>query len=237
MARRPRIPKTAPKEDGLNLAPIMNLVMILIPLLLLSVVFEQTGVINVSAPSMTLGTIPQEEITEPPLSLQIQVSTDGFTLNAEGNRLPPVEGCPTDSNTGATVCPQQSSDQIKRALQESLALRERYEATGDQALLEASYQKLASAREGLGYRKLYNLLVDLKRKHPEETKVIVSAEPNVPFELLIATMDTARFRLESPRDDGHFADERAFKSAAYQDDVTGVSRAILFSDVSLAVVQ
>ena len=47
MSRRRRV-----EEDSqeLNLAPIMNIVMILIPLLLLSTVFMKAGVINISSP-------------------------------------------------------------------------------------------------------------------------------------------------------------------------------------------
>lgn len=52
MARSKRM---AEEEQDLNLAPIMNMVVILIPLLLLSVVFVKVAVINITAPKLSVG--------------------------------------------------------------------------------------------------------------------------------------------------------------------------------------
>lgn len=217
-------------EFKLNLAPIMNLVMILIPLLLLSVVFEQTGVININAPKMICcqTTEPQAE----PLHLTIHVSRQGFTLNTHlQGRLAPVGACPSDSP--ATICARGGGAEVGGLLTEMRRLRERYDATGDDTLRAASDEHLNALRERYNFRGLYNALVQLKRQHPDETRVSVSASPDIPFELLIATMDTARHRLESARDDEQQPDDEAFARAPYVKD--GGGHAPLFSNVSLTV--
>ena len=106
----------------LNLAPIMNLVMILIPLLLLSVVFEQMGVINVSSSnSLVSSELPEPKDPAEKLSLTIGVSPNGFTIAAKDKVLPPLEGC---AKKGPTVCVK---GDVGGALAESGALRAEYD--------------------------------------------------------------------------------------------------------------
>ena len=68
MARNKRDSTDEIKE--LDLTPIMNMVVILIPLLLLSMVFLEVGVINITAPKLSVGPSTPTEIEEPdPLGL------------------------------------------------------------------------------------------------------------------------------------------------------------------------
>lgn len=88
MARRPsaRSERAQAKVSDLNLTPIMNLIIILIPALLLSAAFVQTAVINVSAP--ILGNAVEEDPPEPrpedALDLAVTITDQGFTVAGRG---------------------------------------------------------------------------------------------------------------------------------------------------------
>ena len=75
--------------QDLDLAPIMNLCMILIPLLMLSAVFVDKGIIDVNVPSAGgQATAPQEDPSEEilPPQLVLMISSNGFYLrNQNGN--------------------------------------------------------------------------------------------------------------------------------------------------------
>lgn len=221
----------------LNLAPIMNLVMILIPLLLLSVVFEQMGVINVSAPKLAVGPVDSDPTPpeNPPLQLTVGISTSGFTIAATGAKLPPIAGCPEAGP--ATVCTKTGKD-VAAMLGEVKALREKFDKTGNRDFVEQSDVKLNEALEAFDFRKLYNLLVTIKKKFPDETVVNLGADPTIPFEVIIKTMDTVRFKLEAKKDSGEFDTDESFVLAPYKESTTGDNKyALLFNDVVLAVIQ
>ena len=225
------------EEVELNLVPILNMVMILIPLLLLSLVFEQMGVINVSAPKLAVGPVDQDPTPpeNPPLQLTIGISTSGFTIAATGAKLPPIPGCPEAGPT--TVCTMKSKD-VAAILGEVKSLRDRYDQTGNRDFISQSDKKVVAAVEAFDYRQLYNLLVSIKKKFPDETVVNLGADPDIPFEILVKTMDTVRFKLESKSDSGDFNSGESFTKAPYQEATTGDSPyAPLFSDVVLAVIQ
>ena len=238
MARKKR---KAEEEVELNLAPIMNLVMILIPLLLLSVVFETMGVVNVSAPKLSVGPATEEPQPDekPPLQLTIGISTSGFTIAGEGSKLPPLQGCP---ETGpSTICPAAGKD-IAALLSEVGALRQRYDsnppADPERNFIKQSDEKLQEALEGYDWRRLYNTLILIKQKFPDETVVNVGADSNVPFEVLVKVMDTVRYKLETPKEDGTFDNAESYASAEYKENSTAESQyAELFNDVVLAVIQ
>ena len=101
-------------ETDLNLAPIMNMVVILIPLLLLSVVFLKVGVINITAPKLSMG--PPSDAPPPvdePLNLTVAVSSKGFRLAATGAVLPEMAGCPVP---GPTICLEDQSVDVAAKL-------------------------------------------------------------------------------------------------------------------------
>ena len=127
---------------------------------------------------------------------------------------------------------------IAAMLGEMRSLREKYDATGNKGFVEQSDAKLQQAVEAYDWRQLYNVLVDIKKKFPEETIVNVGADPDIPFELLIKTMDATRFRYESNNDSGKFDSDDLFATAPYKESTTDKAPyAVLFSDVVLAVIQ
>src|SRR5699024_6788058 len=102
MARSKR--ESTDEIPELDLLAFMNMVVILIPMLLLSVVFVQVGVINITAPKLSMGppsSTPPETPDEEPLNLTVAVNAKGFRIAAKSAQLPAQDGCPT---TGPTIC-------------------------------------------------------------------------------------------------------------------------------------
>ncbi|MFH1810735.1 MAG: biopolymer transporter ExbD [Pseudomonadota bacterium] len=145
--------RAAEPDSELNLIPIMNLVLMLIPAILITAAFVEITVINVSAPQLG----PDREArpaqpTPPELRLTVLISDGGFTLASSGATLGPEQGSPS---------PRQPT--VPRT------------ASGD-------YDWAA-----LGQR-----LATIKDAFPEETRLIIAAEPDIPYEVVVATMDASR---------------------------------------------
>ncbi len=87
------------KAVDLDLTPIMNMVLCLIPLMLLSVVFMTITVIDVTMPQRSAGAAASDG--EPPQRLQLFISKQGFTIIKGAVPVPAIEGCPSD---GPTIC-------------------------------------------------------------------------------------------------------------------------------------
>lgn len=197
MARRRR---AQPEENqDLNLAPIMNMVMILIPLLLLSTVFIKAGVVNISSPrnaqSTTAENEEQEEETPVP-RVVIYISDDGFRVGDQRN-LPafqeftqPIARCGGAAGGAEAQANLQPHDMANIPP----TICNRPDADANAPLLQR-----------LDYAGLYNHLVRVRMqpqwfdRFGEENNAVISllGDPEVPFEVLIATMDTARYFLKS----------------------------------------
>lgn len=187
MARGKRAPE---EEPELNLAPIMNMVVILIPMLLLSVVFLKVGVINVTAPPLAVGA-PSEpkEQEEKPLDLTVAVSATGFRIAAEGGILPENPGCPVP---GPTIC---LADQKVDVMDEVKKAR----ARASQGDIMGGEEILLRAMAAYDWPGLYTMLAQTKKKFPNEKVVKVTADPDIPYAMIIRVIDVARFRLEKDK--------------------------------------
>lgn len=82
MARRKPRPEATPPTD-LNLVPIMNLVVCLIPIVLLGTALVKVGVIDITPPRIVPSANPNPIETEQ-LGLSIGIDDAGFTLTAAG---------------------------------------------------------------------------------------------------------------------------------------------------------
>ena len=170
---RRRIPaQPQPEQAELNLAPIMNMVMILIPLLLLSVVFTKAGVVDLSTVTVGQNETPPDD--QPPEQtapeLVIHVSSDGYRVYDQNGddrvrALAPADPtCSVDEN-GPAICARDGSDLV---------------ATLDYHALRATMVVMREHEEWaepIGER---------------DVVVRVAADPEVPFDALIATMDAIR---------------------------------------------
>lgn len=182
----------------LNLAPIMNMVMILIPLLLLSTVFMKTGVVNISSPRNAQSNTPEQEEREeetPVPRVVVYISQDGFRVGDQRN-LPefqqfttPVARC-GGGGAGAAGAQQQLNPHDMAEIPPTICLRDGTDAN-------------ASLVDRLDFGGLYNQLVAIRLqpqwfdRFGEENNAVISilGDPEIPFEVLIKTMDTARYFL------------------------------------------
>ena len=226
MARRERKDVNELPEEP-DLAPFMNLVIILIPMLLLSVVFLEVAVINVTMPLGGSSTTDDEvEDEDQPLDLSITVSTDGLYVTAVGEQVPAVDGCPT---RGPTICLTDESMDIETAFAEA---RDMIMAGNE----SAGEDRLNEAVRSYNWRELYNLLSSFKAEYPDETTVRLTADSDIPFALTVRTMDIARYQLE----EDSYDDDEAFWQADFQTEQTedgDQQYANLFGDPAFAVHQ
>lgn len=187
------------EEQELNLAPIMNMVMILIPLLLLSTVFLKTGVVNISSPRNSQNanqadTEEQEEQTPVP-RVVVYISDDGFRVGDQTN-LPefqpfttPIARCGGGGGAAAAEGQQLSPHQLAE-IPPTICLREGVDAN-------------APLLEKLDFAGLYNQLAAIRLqpqwfdRFGEENNAVISilGDPEIPFEVLIKTMDSSRYFL------------------------------------------
>lgn len=188
------------KIEEINLIPIMNTVMILIPMILLMVSFAEPGVINISSPRNAQSQTPEQEQPEEQVQvpkLVIYISSDGFRVGNTNPMTPPeqwqvfanpIEGCP---GGGAAVAAAPIAPHDLAQVPATVCLRDGVPPT----------ERLVNR---LDYASLYNQLVRV-RMNPawfdafaEENNSVVSilADPEVPYEVVVKTMDTARFFLD-----------------------------------------
>lgn len=226
MARRQRETINDQPEDP-DLAPFMNLVIILIPMLLLSVVFLEVAVINVTMPLGGSATTDEpDEKDEEPLDLSITISANGLYVTAVGRQVPPIDGCPTQ---GPTVCLSDDSVDVDAAFEDA----RRIIAAGDET---AGEDRLNEGLRAFAWRELYNLLSTFKNEYPEETTVRLAADADIPFALTVRTMDVARYRLI----EDSYTDDESFWQAEYRTETAEDGEEVyanLFGDPAFAVLQ
>lgn len=188
----------------LDLVPIMNLVVCLIPMVLWGASMVKLGVVNINAPKFGMGAAaePVDEENKP-LNLTIGVASDGFRLSATGADLNQVLGlqpavaidpaAPEGAPTAGPIIPKK----------------------GDQ----------------YDYPALYNMMVAIKTRFPEETIVNLTAEPTLPYKHIITVMDAIRMRL----DGDSYADLDAFRKGGIK--MENGAQQLLWPDVVLAIAQ
>ncbi|TNE44784.1 MAG: hypothetical protein EP343_29430 [Deltaproteobacteria bacterium] len=99
--------------EDINIMPLMNIIMLLIPFLIISAEFITIGVINVSAPKMSTGEPTQSEPQKKkkkPLNLTISVTSRGFTIITRGSKI--SQGC--DMSAAAMQNPQKKLPTIRK---------------------------------------------------------------------------------------------------------------------------
>lgn len=208
----------------LDLLAFMNMVVILIPMLLLSVVFIQVGVINITAPQLSVGKpsdTPPEPDEEEPLNLTIAINAKGFRIAAKSAQLPEMDGCP---KPGPTICLGEQETDVAAKFQ---AARTAFA----QGKPEAGQKALGEGVAAYNFRELYNTLVKVKKEYPDETVVNLTADAGIPYVVLVQVMDAVRY----VREKDSYDNSSDFFAA--QAKVKGTAPVDLFSDPVLSVVQ
>lgn len=160
--------KYDPKIEDLNLVPIMNLVVCLIPMVLAGAALVKIGVVNVNAPKFGMGAAEQEESDEKPLNLTVAVAEEGFRLSASGADINEILGL-------APAAPA---------------------ADPAAAAAPAQGPLIPKKGENYDYVELYNKLAVVKGRFPEETIVNLTADPRIAFKHIINVMDVLRYKLD-----------------------------------------
>jgi len=154
--------------EDLNLVPIMNLVVCLIPIILYGTVMVKVGVVNVNAPKFGMGKATPSDDEEKPLNLTLGIEETGFRLKAGG----------ADINQLLGVDPAAAAP------------------AADPAAMPAPGVLIPKKGDTYDYVELYNKLVVIKKAKPDESIINLTADSKIHFEHIIKSMDAIRYQLE-----------------------------------------
>ena len=159
MSKRPRL---FDEIDDINIMPLLNIIMLLIPFLIMSTEFTRIGILEVSSPSGCGCSTPSPYAkATPPLVLTLTVTAKGATLLTRGARIP--QGCDL------------SAESMKAA---------RLEATGAPTIPRIG--------KDIDQKAFQQCLIHIKNLFPHERRIIMTAEMETPFQEMISLMDSAR---------------------------------------------
>ncbi len=123
----------------------------------------------------------------------IDVRPTGFELRVDGAWIPYRKGCPAN---GPTVC-----------LKDTEATPgEDFRTARNKTLTDSAASAHGALEDGIGaydFVGLYRLLERIKDKAPEETTIYVTGTEDIPLEMLVRVMDTARYKRDLPEDAGN----------------------------------
>lgn len=186
MAKKPSERRNFKEESqDLNLTPMMNLVAILIPALLMSTVFIEIAVVNVAAPAIGgAAADDQPKDDKPPLNLTVTVTDQGYTVAGSGGVLGAAEGA---EQKGPTIPIVQKSISCQRYLSTWPPPRVRNKE-------QAKCTNPEDKRTFWSYdvEALQRKLIEVKDAFPDEVRMIIAAEEQVEFEVIIDVMDAGR---------------------------------------------
>ena len=162
---RPRLPDPI---EPINIMPLMNIIMLLIPFLIMSTEFIKLGVINVTAPKIGSSSSdqkqPEKKPEKPPLNLTVSVTDKGMTLITRGDKQFRKDARSTSKREAPKKLPTiKKNDQNKH-----------------------------------NFRELTDCLNKIKKLFPEEKRIIIMAEPEIKYEVIISLMDSSRTSKEYP---------------------------------------
>lgn len=90
MARRPSRKRHSIGMEDINLTPVMNVFMILIPFILLTTVFVKTAIINVYLPG-NASEKKEMDKTNPERILTLSMTGEGFSFSGLGKEIQPIK--------------------------------------------------------------------------------------------------------------------------------------------------
>ncbi len=162
--------KEVPRE--LNLLPIMNVIMILIPFLIMTAAMIELTIIDTSLPSRGSKTLGDKDKTpdKPKLNLTLFITQEGFILAGYGGVL--------QVNNGGEA--EGEGDEAKK---ESKRFRiEKVAVEGKDGKEEMDYD----------WDKLLKNLKKVKKIYPHHYSIILLPDNEVKYETIIKLMDLAR---------------------------------------------
>jgi len=156
MAFRPSYRRSHSAEEiEINMTPVMNLMVVLIPLLLSSAQYIKIGVIDLNLPPAVGTSVSQlgaPKEAEKKLDLAVTITDQGFYLSSSLAILKNVDG------EGPTIPLNENG--------------------------EYDFQELS--------RKLYEIKKKALADFSDTEKIVIQAEPDINYQLLVNTLDSAR---------------------------------------------
>ena len=210
MARGRKKKTVDTKIEDLNLVPIMNMMVVLIPVVLVGTSLIKIGVVDVSS-KFGQGKPQQEENKDKPLGLTVAVGDKGFIVSTtSGADLSGIVGEQSDGSGKLRIPKENAIVQVKQP----------DETKKDEQVNDYNYLDL------------YTKLVKIKKAHKKERMVTITASPTIKFKHVVATMDVMRDRLEKDV----YPDNQAFRDAKRKGDGKAEDRA-LFDQVVLGLAE
>ncbi|MBN2494763.1 MAG: biopolymer transporter ExbD [Deltaproteobacteria bacterium] len=168
--------KSYQEPIGLNITPYLDIVTsIMLFIMVTSTGLAQIGMINVNAPSYSDplegggGQEDDEKKDEKQLNLTVGITYDGLFIAGVGGVLGDASA-PEEERKGPTV-PLLTADADCR---------------------EAMAKKAPPPAKCYDYKRLTREMIKIKDEFPKETKIIIYAQPDVPYEILVNVMDATR---------------------------------------------
>ena len=124
--------KASEEPVDLNMVPIMNLFLAMIPFLLMCAAFFQVSVINASVPALSEGSDSSEEPKKElqKVTVNVQITKEGFTLSASGDQ--PEEEL---KKLGGKIPKKNGDYDFERLTQRMKAIKDRYKKSDTVILL------------------------------------------------------------------------------------------------------
>ena len=215
MARRKA--KYVEDVEEINLIPIMNLVLCLIPVVLFKTQLVKIGMINVSAPKVGPASTkkPEEDKDQKPLGLTVMLGKEGYFLKATGADLSAIFEGQENSEKGVKIPKKQETYEDK----------------------DGSERKVTD----FDYVELYKKMLKLRTMYEDDKLLTINADHDMPFKYLIRTMDVIRYQIDEEKvtlsDIKSFSDatkDAKFKKEGEEGSETYVP---LWDQVTLAIAQ
>lgn len=166
-------------ESDLEILPLMNLFVVLIPMLLLSAVFLELSVIHMAAP----GTDEQAEVEKEPFDLAVHISETSWEIRARDIETRVI------SRTEAGVEEVQGSGGAVADGAGPGALKDE----GPAAKSIAGSDVMTSAIDiATAVGRLQAALIEIAVDHPDNKAVRIVSQPDTIYEDIIEVMDASR---------------------------------------------
>lgn len=199
-------PKASPELD---LKPIMNLMVVLIPMLLYSAQFIKFAALNITKASSGTGGEPtnkEDEDKKPPLKLKLKITSEGFVL--EGAIFldeEKVVAAPADDGTGNSQPVELYSIPLNQDLAESAIKKAKEDYAAKGRSIPREVEDMIQRVYSYDFVQL-NSKIELVRQavttgggentFEKSDEIILASEADLPFELLIQSMDAVRCKFD-----------------------------------------
>jgi biopolymer transport protein ExbD len=205
--------------EDLNLVPIMNLVVCLIPMVLLGTALVKVGVINVNAPNFGMGKSSEEkEDDKKPLNLTLLMGEKGLMIKASiplSAIIKPTDGVEV-SESGITIREKEPFKLVDVEVGKNEYIKKPFYHYNYPVL----YSLLAQIKDGV------------KDQYPKDTVIKLGIDAHIPVKHIIEAMDSIRFRLEK---DTYSKEDDFMEASIKYEEVDGKRRPIpLWPDVMFA---